>query len=84
MSKRYCKFCGTEIQGQKYLTTKKEGSCPECTSYCMKQCSKAGSTTMSWHKEPCVSCEHNPYKKQYRWEGGKWVKYIILYTKRDK
>lgn len=71
---RYCKFCGEEIHNGKYLNNNQEGSCSKCTSYCMKQCEKASNTRMSWHKEICVSCEHNPYQKRYAWNGGKWVK----------
>ena len=31
---------------------------------------------LSWHKEPCISCEHNPYRKAYEYDGEKekWIK----------
>lgn len=70
----FCKFCGKEIHNGKYLNNRKEGSCGECGSYCMKKCEKASNTSMSWHKEPCVSCKHNPYRIKYKWDGKRWVK----------
>lgn len=70
-----CKFCGKEIKTEKYLRPEKEdGSCSECTQYCMKKCKKSSGAGMSWHKEPCINCKHNPYKTKYRWSGERWVK----------
>lgn len=68
-----CKFCGKEIKTGKYLSNSSR-SCGECSSYCMKECPKASTTTMSWHKEPCVSCLHNPYRIAHKRGGKEWVK----------
>jgi hypothetical protein len=66
-----CKFCGKEIGTAKYLS-QNEGSCSECTGVCMKKCKKA-SSVKGWHNEPCVSCENNPYRKRYAWDGKEWI-----------
>ncbi len=63
-----CKFCGKKlVRDAKYLTKREEGNCYECVKYCMKMCKLKG--CLSWHNEPCVSCNHNPYAKEYKWEG---------------
>lgn len=70
-----CKFCGKEINVEKYIGDKnREHSCGECTKYCMTKCKEALNTNISWHKEPCVSCVHNPYKKTHKWNGECWIK----------
>lgn len=59
-----CKFCGREVQTEKYLSTNKEDiTCGECTTYCMKKCKlgKSGKV-QGWHFEPCLTCNKNPYK----------------------
>lgn len=66
-----CKFCGKEFNVAYYIG-KKMYTCGECSSYCMKHCEIASCTTTSWHKEPCVSCEHNPYHMQHTWDGKEW------------
>ena len=71
--KHDCKFCGKLFDSAHYIS-KKEYSCGECTAYCMKSCKPASTTTMSWHKEPCISCEHNPYKIRHKREEGRWIK----------
>lgn len=68
-----CKFCGKKISTTSFLS-KNDYSCGECSSYCMTKCPTASSTSASWHKDPCVSCEHNPYKIQHVWDGRKWKK----------
>lgn len=68
-----CKFCGKEFKAAYYIS-KKVHTCGECSSYCMKQCEIASCTTTSWHKEPCVSCEHNPYHMRHTWDGKEWKK----------
>lgn len=68
-----CKFCGKRFNAA-YFISKKEYTCGECSAYCMKKCPLASSTTMSWHREPCVSCEHNPYKLRHTWNRKEWVK----------
>lgn len=67
-----CKFCGKEIGTAKYLS-QKDGSCSDCTSFCMKKCPNASTTTMSWHKEPCISCGNNPYQGKHIWNGREWI-----------
>ena len=60
-----CKFCGQAKAGSgewKY--------CPTCGAYCMRKCRREG--VESWHKEPCISCERNPYKARHRWTGERW------------
>lgn len=52
-----CKFCGAVVNSG-------HTSCRECTAYCMTKCEIASSTEISWHKEPCTSCEHNPYNRK--------------------
>jgi hypothetical protein len=63
-----CKFCGGEVQTERYLTAKEaDVTCGKCTSYCTKKCDlgKSGKV-QGWHFEPCLSCEHNPYNKKPR------------------
>lgn len=69
-----CKFCGKELNDkERYLRRESDdGSCVECTSYCMKICEKA-SSIKGWNFEPCISCNHNPYKLQHTWNGRKWI-----------
>lgn len=65
-----CKFCGAEINR---VIVVGFDSCPRCGDYCNRKCEIASaSTNVSWHKEPCISCEHNPYHKRYRWNGERW------------
>ncbi len=73
-----CKFCGKKINGTHYLTPVEQHSCAECGSHCMKQCPEAAKCGTSWHKEPCVSCTHNPYQINYVWDGGQWVKSLLV------
>lgn len=61
-----CKFCGKEISGEKYIHQEPR-SCGECTAYCMKKCELGKAGRVSWHAEPCTSCEKNPYN----WRGEK-------------
>ena len=68
-----CKFCGREIHVEKYLT-KREYSCGKCSEFCMKSCDKAKLCGTSWHKEPCISCVHNPYRINHKWNGKEWVR----------
>ncbi len=70
-----CKFCGKEFSAPEFIVLKYDNnrSCGECTTYCMRECEIAGRTTMSWHKEPCVSCKHNPYRSKHTWNGKKWI-----------
>ena len=68
-----CKFCGKKVSSEKYLSNPSR-YCGECSSYCMKQCPKASLCSTSWHKEPCVSCEHNPYRIKHTWSGKEWIK----------
>lgn len=64
-----CKFCGKPLVGEradwKY--------CQTCGNYCMKKC-KLAASGVTWHKEPCVSCENNPYRLRHVWDGEKWTK----------
>ena len=70
-----CKFCGNPVSIQKFTGDEdREYDCGKCSQYCMQKCKEALKTTTSWHKEPCVSCKHNPYSINYRWDGEKWVK----------
>lgn len=69
-----CKFCGKEIKNIPVLKSTEPTSCPECNSYCNRKCKKHGTQTLSWHKEPCVSCDHNPYRKMHVFEDGRWKK----------
>lgn len=65
MDKTYCKFCGKEISGEKYLNPEDNNrSCGQCTSYCMNKCEKNKQGLLSWHYEPCKSCPENPYNKK--------------------
>ena len=73
MAKHLCKFCGKEFNSA-YFLTESEHSCGECSSYCMKNCEIAKNTRSSWHKESCVSCKHNPYRKNYTWDGDRWIR----------
>lgn len=68
-----CKFCGRDIHVEKYLS-KSEYSCGKCSEHCMKNCKLASSCSTSWHKEPCVSCDKNPYRIKHTWDGERWVK----------
>ncbi len=65
---RFCKFCG------KPINSSGTESCTDCTRYCMSKCKEALNTNTSWHSEPCVSCKHNPYAIQHKWNGEKWIK----------
>ena len=60
-----CKFCGGPLVGA-------GRSCPTCGKYCREKC-KVAYSVRGWNYEPCVSCEHNPYRQRYEWDGGKWV-----------
>jgi hypothetical protein len=71
--KHECKFCGKLFSTAHYIG-KKDYSCGECTAHCMTMCTTASATTTSWHKEPCVACELNPYKLRHTWNGKEWVK----------
>lgn len=70
-----CKFCGKIVKTPSNLGYKHfnpdDVSCSECGKYCMKECEKA-SSVQGWNYEPCVSCEHNPYRALHVWEGNKW------------
>ena len=66
-----CKFCGREIDVAKYLS-QTEYTCGLCSAHCMKNCELASKTTTSWHREPCVSCEKNPYRIKHAWNGKEW------------
>lgn len=70
-----CKFCGKELNYvPRFLNRSLDGySCPDCGSYCMQRCAAIKTGTLSWHEEPCVSCEHNPYRAHYVWSGEKWT-----------
>lgn len=69
-----CKFCGKEIKTEKYLNPEKVGrSCGGCTRYCMEKCEIASNPSRSWHKPPCIECEHNPYKHNHIYNGERWV-----------
>lgn len=68
--KHICKFCGKEFSAAYYIG-KKDYTCGKCSAFCMKECPTASQTTTSWHKEPCISCEHNPYTPWYTIELGK-------------
>ena len=70
---KFCKFCRKPIKTAKYLSDF-EKSCGECTIYCMKNCEKILTSMTNWHVEPCVSCKHNPYQKNYIWNGEQWQK----------
>ena len=73
---KICKLCGAAIKNTAtYLNSDgRKYTCGECGSYCMNKCEIASRTTTSWHREPCVSCEHNPYRIQHTWDGKEWVK----------
>ena len=66
-----CKFCGAELPTEAYLS-KYTVTCAKCIRYCNQVCQKHNDGLLSWHKEPCVSCENNPYRRRYRWDG-KWI-----------
>ena len=68
-----CKFCGKEVRMAHYLS-QSERSCGECTQHCMRKCELMKTNTLSWHKEPCIKCEHNPYRSKYEWNGKEWIK----------
>lgn len=70
-----CKFCGAKINTPNYLS-KTEYSCNNCGKFCMDRCLEVYSTTTSWHTEPCVSCEKNPYRKNHMFLNGEWVKNV--------
>lgn len=77
MKNKVCKFCGKELFIERYKGDEnREHSCGECERYCMTKCAIASNTRTSWHKEPCVSCKHNPYviSKFWKWNGEEWVK----------
>lgn len=69
-----CKFCGKEINALRWNGNPRSYNCFGCVKYCMEKCELALRTDTSWHTEPCVSCEHNPYKSLHKWDGEKWVK----------
>lgn len=71
---KQCKFCGKPINVLKWIGDDREYHCGECVRYCMDKCELALNTNTSWHKEPCVSCEHNPYAIMHKWDGAQWVK----------
>jgi hypothetical protein len=61
-----CKFCGDKLNGRGEWS-----ACPKCGRYCMDKCPIA-SSGVTWHKEPCISCKHNPYWLRHMWDGKKW------------
>lgn len=63
-----CKFCGEEVKIPVFKNTKTV-SCGACGKYCNQICKKHDKALLSWHIEPCIKCEHNPYKKRYIWDG---------------
>lgn len=63
-----CKFCGGPLNGRGEWA-----ACPMCAKYCNIKCLIA-SSGVTWHKEPCVSCEHNPYQLHHTWDGRRWRK----------
>ena len=65
-----CAFCGGERVGNGDWK-----HCPTCGKYCMTKC-KIASSGVTWHKEPCISCEHNPYRLKHRWNGNKWERVV--------
>lgn len=67
MNEKKCKFCGGPLSAG----SGEWKHCPTCGDYCMKKC-KLAATGVTWHKEPCVSCEHNPYRLRHMWDGEKW------------
>lgn len=69
-----CKFCGKPINRLKWSGECNGEHCGECVRYCMDKCELAYKSSTSWHKEPCVNCEYNPYKILHKWDGEKWVK----------
>lgn len=71
--KHICKFCGKEFSAAYYIG-KKEYTCGICSSYCMQSCKIASKTTTSWHRQPCISCDNNPYAIKHKWDGRKWVR----------
>lgn len=71
---KQCKFCGKPINVLKWIGDDREYHCGECVRYCMDKCELALNSNTSWHKEPCLSCEHNPYKIMHKWDGEKWTK----------
>lgn len=75
MEKSICKFCGKPIKNAPHFLgdESRQYSCGECSSFCMKQCPQSAKSGISWHKEPCVSCNHNPYKINHIWNGTEWV-----------
>ena len=68
-----CKFCGAEVNIPTFKSTKSV-SCAKCIEYCNKKCEQNMKQMLSWHKEPCAFCEHNPYHKAYKYEDGKWIR----------
>lgn len=72
-----CKFCGRKI-GTAHYIHKKDCTCGLCTKYCMSECQLSKNGLLSWHKEPCVSCERNPYRKNYKWNGNVNKKIMIM------
>ncbi len=73
---KVCKLCGAEIHNiENYVHSEHKGyTCGDCGSYCMKKCKLPAISLPSWHREPCVSCKHNPYHIQHKWDGKEWVK----------
>lgn len=74
MSEITCKFCGKPLNHvPQFLNRQQDGyACQDCGSYCMHKCLMIKTGTLSWHEEPCISCEHNPYRMRYVWDGNKW------------
>jgi hypothetical protein len=72
---KLCKFCGKPLNVEKFsYSDKREYSCGECSRYCMNNCKLSAKNGTSWHKKPCISCEHNPYSILHKWDGEKWVR----------
>ena len=61
-----CKFCGGPLTGNGEWQ-----HCPTCGIYCMRKCQIA-SSGVTWHTEPCITCEHNPYRLSHVWNGKRW------------
>ena len=61
-----CKFCGGPLAGNGDWK-----HCPTCGKYCMCKCEGAADGR-NWHKEPCITCEHNPYRIRHIWDGERW------------
>ena len=61
-----CKFCGGGLNGRGEWR-----ACASCGRYCREKCPIA-TEVRGWHFEPCVSCEHNPYRQRHVWNGKRW------------